>query len=257
MMTEPSQKEQKLMQVWLDIAEALLNAGAEISRVEDTLHYLAAYHDVKEIDAFTITAGILVSCTFSDGNTITQTRRVMKSPSMDIHRIEKLNSLSRDASAEKLSAKELEERFRKIIGEEMPWTTMLGSVMAAASFCIFFGGSLMDAVVSGLFGIVICLFSKKIGRYITNNVFYNFLASLMAGTLIYLTGRLLPTLHVDKVIIGDIMLLVPGLTITIAMRDMLSGDTISGLLRFVESLLWTGGLAAGFLVSMFLAGGAL
>ena len=35
-----SWEEQKLMQVWLDIAEQLLNAGAEISRVEDTIHLI-------------------------------------------------------------------------------------------------------------------------------------------------------------------------------------------------------------------------
>lgn len=254
---EISNEEQKLMQVWLNIAEQLLNAGAEISRVEDTLRYLASYHNVKKIDAFTITAGILVSCTFSDGNTLTQTRRVVKTPSMDVSRIEKLNALSREASTEKLTAGELEKHLEKIVSENSSRTTILGGVIAAAAFTVFFGGSLWDALVSAFFGLLISLFSRKAGKYFTNPVFYNFIVSLAAGTLIYLLGCLFPGLHMDKVIIGDIMLLVPGLTITIAMRDMLAGDTISGLLRFVESIIWTGGLAAGFLASMLITGGAL
>lgn len=257
MIMEKNDEEQNLMRIWLDIAEQLLNAGAEISRVEDTLKYLASCHNVHKIDAFTITAGILVSCTFSDGNTLTQTRRVVKTPSMDVSRIERLNALSREASAEKLTAGELKKRLDRITAEESSRTTILGGVIAAAAFSFFFGGSPWDALVSGGFGFFICLFARKAGRYFSNPVFYNFVVSLVVGTLIYLAGRLFPGLHMDKVIIGDIMLLVPGLTITIAMRDMLAGDTISGLLRFVESIIWTGGLAAGFLASMLITGGAL
>lgn len=38
--------------------------------------------------------------------------------------------------------------------------------------------------------------------------------------------------------IGDIMLLIPGILMTNSIRDILIGDTISGVMRLVESLLW-------------------
>lgn len=250
-----NEEQQNLMQVWLDIAEELLDSGAEISRVENTLRYLAMSQNAQKIDAFTITAGILVSCTFADGNTLTQTRRVTNVPSMNVRRIEKLNALSRAAYEKKMSAKDLSDALREMKDEPSPRTLLLGGVIASAAFSIFFGGTVLDAVCSGLFGLLICLFSEKAGRYFTNRIFYNFLTSVLAGVLIYLTARIIPGLHTDKVIIGDIMLLVPGLSFTMAMRDMLAGDTISGVLRFVESILWTGGLAAGFLAAMVLAGG--
>ena len=50
--------------------------------------------------------------------------------------------------------------------------------------------------------------------------------------LFVLWRRLFPALHVDKIMIGDIMLLIPGLMATNAIRDILIGDTISGVMSF-------------------------
>ena len=44
-------------------------------------------------------------------------------------------------------------------------------------------------------------------------------------------------------IMGNIMLLIPGLVFTNSIRDMLNGDTMTGLLRVCESLLRTVAIA--------------
>ena len=64
----------------------------------------------------------------------------------------------------------------------------------------------------------------------------------------------IPGFAADKIMIGDIMLLIPGLTVTNAMRDMIVGDTISGLLRLIESIWWAGALACGFMAAIWLTG---
>ena len=38
---------------------------------------------------------------------------------------------------------------------------------------------------------------------------------------------------------------------TNAFRDVLVGDTIAGLMRLIESLLWAGAIAAGFMVAFW------
>ena len=42
-----------------------------------------------------------------------------------------------------------------------------------------------------------------------------------------------------------------------ALTAMLVGDTIAGTMRLLESLLWAGALAGGFMASMWLMGGVL
>ena len=56
----------------------------------------------------------------------------------------------------------------------------------------------------------------------------------------------------DKILIGDIMLLIPGLAMTNAIRNMLGGNTISGLIRLTESLIWAAALAGGFMTAFMI-----
>ena len=74
--------------------------------------------------------------------------------------------------------------------------------------------------------------------------------SLLIGLGVGLAAALLPALHMDKILIGDIMLLIPGLAMTNAIRNMLLGDTISGVVRLAESLIWAAALAGGFMVAL-------
>ena len=65
----------------------------------------------------------------------------------------------------------------------------------------------------------------------------------------------MPFLHADKIMIGDIMLLIPGIAMTNSIRNILVGNTISGIMRLIESLLWAGALACGYMTAIWFFGG--
>ena len=67
----------------------------------------------------------------------------------------------------------------------------------------------------------------------------------MTGFLGCILVRVGIGVHLDKILIGCIMLTIPGIPITYAMRDMLLGESITGLFRFVESLLIAASIAIG------------
>ena len=50
------------------------------------------------------------------------------------------------------------------------------------------------------------------------------------------------------------MLLIPGLAFTNAVKDIFIGDTISGVMRLIETILWAAALALGFALSGWLLG---
>ena len=77
--------------------------------------------------------------------------------------------------------------------------------------------------------------------------------SFICGLGIMAVAGIWTDISPDLVMIGDIMLLIPGVAMTNATRDMLSGDTISGVMRFVESLLWAVALALGFMAAIWIA----
>ena len=61
--------------------------------------------------------------------------------------------------------------------------------------------------------------------------------------------------HQDKIMIGGIMLLIPGIAMTNSVRDMLTGDIVTGMLRLTNSLLQAAAIASGFALSIMLMGG--
>ena len=95
---------------------------------------------------------------------------------------------------------------------------------------------------------------ERLRPLIANTIVFNFIASLVSGVLIAVASRLVLAMSPGMVTIGVIMLLIPGIPMTNAIRDMINGDTISGIMRFVESLLWATSLALGFMVAMWLFG---
>ena len=55
--------------------------------------------------------------------------------------------------------------------------------------------------------------------------------------------------------IGDIMLLIPGIALTNSISNIIVGDTVSGLTRLTESLVLAAALAGGFMLAIFIIGG--
>ena len=70
----------------------------------------------------------------------------------------------------------------------------------------------------------------------------------LGGLLAALSVRVGLGESVDMISIGNIMLLIPGIPLTNSLRDMFSGNTISGLLRFSEAILLALTIAFGFAV---------
>ena len=51
--------------------------------------------------------------------------------------------------------------------------------------------------------------------------------------------------HIDKMVIGAIMNLVPGVAITNSMRDIIAGDLLAGQAKLVEALFIATAIALG------------
>ena len=118
---------------------------------------------------------------------------------------------------------------------------------------VFFGGGVADGILAGLFGIVICSLKDLQARFGLNAIMFNLLGSFFIGLLTCLAVRVVPGTNPDMIMIGDIMLLVSGILMTNGVRDMLTGDTISGFFRFIESVVLTGALSLGFMVAIWLS----
>lgn len=240
----------------LNLGQGMIESGAEVNRVEDTLTRLGIAYGAQRMDVFVITSSIVVTMIFPDGEEMTQTRRIIKPGGINFTRLEALNSLSRDCCMNPMPVAELSEKLSKLeTAEKRKGFIYIGSMLAAGSFAVFFGGGLWEGIIAALFALLICFLQYELTPFCPNKVIFNLLCSMLVGGSICLCAKIFPGLQADKVMIGDIMLLIPGLAMTNSIRDVLVGDTISGIMRLIESLLWAGSLACGFMIAIWLIGG--
>lgn len=238
----------------LDIGEALLLCGADVHLVEDELARIGHAYGAYKMNVFVITEAIVATMTLPNGIEHTFTRRIIGDSSNDFYRIEKLYRLCAQAEKEHLEPAELHNRLSKITNESMPgWALFVGGVLSAGGFTVFFGGTLLDALVSAAFAVVLCISIRYARPWVPNTIIFNFVNSFLCGFAIMGVATFWGNVSTDAVMMGDIMLLIPGVAMTNATRDMLSGDTISGVMRFVESALWAISLALGFMAAIWIA----
>lgn len=247
---------EKVMEKALDIGEAMLCSGAEILRVEDTIMRICLAYGDGIVDVFTILSLIILSWHTADGKNYTQTRRIY-SYSTDLEKLEELNSLSRYICTEKPSCEYIEQQVEYIMYAEEKQKSkagvlLLGYILGASGFTIFFGGLLRDGIAAGISAAVLYFWMKFYQKRSNNRVMFTLLTSFVAGLICLLTIRLGIGLNQDKVMIGIIMLLIPGINMMNSLRDMICGDIITGMLKLAESLMVAIAIACGFALAIIL-----
>lgn len=241
----------RLLDCLLEMGDLLLDCGAEIGRVEDTLSRMGAAYGAASTDVFVIPSIISISMSFPGSESITETKRIHSYGNTDFYRLEKINAMSRECSSAAIPLPELKQRLDKVANGRKPFPMVFwGSVLGGGAFAVFFGGSLWDGLVAAVFAALICLLQTNLGKTQLGIVASNLMVSFMVGIGVGVVTKLVPGLHMDKILIGDIMLLIPGLAMTNAIRNTLVGNTISGVVRLAETLIWAASLAGGFMVAL-------
>lgn len=240
-----------LISSFLDMAEVMLNNGAEISRVEDTLVRLCRAYQFKKVDIHAINSSIVLTARIPDDSIITQTKRISHIQT-NLYIVEGCNTLSRTVCKTLPDSEYIQSELKKLTEKELyPWWFIwLGYILGASSFAVFFGGKGWDALVSGVGATLIYFGQQYLTKIHTNRIVENILLTGLITALAFICGSLFQGVSVDMVIIGNIMLLIPGLAFCNGIRDMIIGDTISGLLTMSDAILRALSIGLGYFLVM-------
>lgn len=247
-----------LMTHVLDLGEAMLKCGAEVSRVEDSLRRIFACYGAQDTDVLTITSSIVLTVTFPESVVLTQTRRI-RALKTDFSRLSAYNALSRHICEERPAPEEIRQALERIeeerlSGVERGVRECVGTICATGGFAVFFGGGAADFFAASAVGLLMLGFDRLVRKRMDNTPAFNFVCMLCAGLVTLLLCTVFGKVDRDMVLIGAIMLIIPGVTFTNAARDILLGDTISGSLRLLEAVLYAASIAAGVAVALMLGG---
>lgn len=236
----------------LDVGEAMLKNGGEVSRVEDTIERICHAYGAAHVEVFTIISVINAAVRMPDGSYSSQIRRI-KSTGTNLGMLEKLNSLSRKICATAPALEEFDSELHKLKNSKFyaPVLIYLSSAAAAGGFACFFGGSLKDGLWAFIIGLMIHFIDRKAPQKV-NVMAKTVCSSFIASVIAILAASFGIADSPDYVIIGVIMLLVPGVAFGTAMRDLLYGDLLAGSLKILQAVLTALMIAFGYMISTVL-----
>lgn len=235
-----------LTDVATELGYLLAMSGAETFRIEESINRIMAVYGIQA-EVFAIPNCLHVSAETEDGTPITRMRRIGQHGN-DLDSVEKFSNLSRKICTQRPDPKTaelwLEETKQARRTYSLPFC-LLGSFLGAGGFSILFGGSLLDGLCGGICGLLVGLINRFMDNQKVNLVFKTITASFFMALLAHFTGFLNIARNTDTVIIGALMILVPGLLFTNALRDIIYGDTNSGINRIVHVFLIAAAIALG------------
>lgn len=233
----------------------LLESGAETYRVEETMKKIVYAYGASMVDSYATPTLLIISFTL-DGQLYHNIKRT-QIKSVDLTKIDKVNDLSRYIALHDMPL----EDFDKALGEidkceKYPkWMQLAGAAICTFGFTFFFFGTWKDAICALILGFLLRFMVMKLEE-ISFNSFFKY---IVGAALVTFVSIFLDKLHwcdnMDIVIISVYMLLVPGLAITNATRDTVSGDLVSGMARAMEALLTAVAIALGSGIIFMLMGG--
>lgn len=236
---------ERIFELVVEMGEILLACDAEILRVIDTLSLSAKALGVESFDSFIITNGIFVSARMQ-GETLARTKQI-RTHEANLGKIDAINALSRDIVAGRIGLHVAEQRLQQIkrLNIWSSWMGYLAAGLGCACLTVLYGGSIRD----GLASLIIALFVRGLllatGQLQLNRVIVNLIASIGISLMARAIVALSLADYVDKIIIGSIMLLVPGILLTNGIRDITNNDYLSGIIRVIEAILIASSIAVG------------
>lgn len=237
----------KLLNLGSELGRKLMNSGAEIYRVEESVTRLLTAYGL-EPQVFAIPNCLIVSIDTPNGRPMTRMCRIGPHGT-DIELLELCNDLCRKLCAAPIPVEQALEQLAALPGKRRVYSNrvvLLGYVLASAFFAAFFGGTVRDFFCAALTGAVVGCFVLYGQPLIGSNTFFRTVicSAVAAAVPMLLTAAGIGE-NQDTIIIGVLMLLVPGMALTNAMREIMAADIISGVNRTAEVLLIGTAIALG------------
>lgn len=227
----------------------MLENGAETYRVEGTIQRLLAARGLTQSQCFVVPTGVFVSVDVDD-QIHTTIERVYKIQ-MDLMHISKVNELSREFVETEMTVEEAIEKLHSIETTDQYGfkTRVLFTGIAGSFMALLFKGGPLEFAGAFVTSILVAIFMEWMGKKELPVFIKSVIGGFAAATFTVLYVMTFKQMSIATssaiVIIGAIQQLVPGVSLTNAVRDSISGDYVSGLSRATEAVIIALGIAFG------------
>jgi uncharacterized membrane protein YjjP (DUF1212 family) len=235
--------------------QLLLQNGAESARVEETVHRLGTALGAHWMDILVSPNAILVT-TISDQEFRTKIRRVV-SMGVNMQIVTEVRTLVHQVERgqiDRVGTRVTLTRLGHLKPQYSRWMVVVMIGLGCAAFSRLFGGDWPVFFVTFFAAGIAQFVRQELQRRYFNSlivvVVTSFIASLIAGLAsVY---KLSP--QPQFALIASVILLVPGIHLVNAMRDLIAGHLVTGIVRGVVGGMVSLGIALGLVMAMRLLG---
>ncbi|PKN80485.1 MAG: hypothetical protein CVU48_01735 [Candidatus Cloacimonetes bacterium HGW-Cloacimonetes-1] len=245
----------RVLELAIETGQIMLQSGAETHKAEEVMHNVCRGFGHAESEGYVTLTGIFLSLKDSSGNVSTSIKRI-EDRSTDLEKISRITKLtqtllkrndSQSHSARHMTFDEYNANLIEITRKKQypMWAKVLCGGLSCGCFTMLFGGSWRQFYVAVPAGILLRMFLLFLIRLRLNNFLLNALGAAFLVWVAKMAVTNIGLMNSDKIIIGGIMLLVPGLAITNAIRDTMAGDLVAGNARMMEAFFVSVAIATG------------
>lgn len=246
---------EKVLDLAMKVGIGILTSGGAVSRVEIAVDRICSAYGVEEVSCAAFPSMVIASIKLASGHEYSLLKRVPACTN-NLALLEKYNQLSRDICSKKYPPSQALKMYDDLTRAQNRnrWFTIVGAGIVSAGFAMFFGGDFADLLPAFLVGFAMAWVNELLSTRSLNVYATLFILSVFGGLLGISLCKLCTLCglrcHGSMVIIGSIMIVIPGLMLTNAVRDLFTGDIMSGSFQIINALLLTAVIAAGYAVAL-------
>lgn len=217
----------------VEMSRALAAHGAPAHRLEQAMSVCAQRLGLHA-EFFATPTAVFLSIGLGPTN-ITRLVRV-ESADLNLDRLAKLDEILRRVSSGEISTRDGRMELAAALRCAPPWPAfaqVLAFATAAATAARFFGGGWREITASACSGLCVGLLALLAGRVRRLARVFEFVSGVLVAVMAGAAVVALPGTSIDTVIVSGLIVLIPGLSLTIAMSEIASRNIVAGSSRLI------------------------
>jgi len=220
----------------LALGRALHRYGTPAHRLEEALRVCCQRLGL-EAEIFTTPTAIIMS--FGDPAELRTRMMRVEGGELDMDKLERVDDLADEVAAQRVTAAEGVVQLEQILATPRQYgraVTVVVNGLTSGTLAVFFGGSLMDVTIASLIGVVLGLLEVVTQRSTDQARVFELIGAAfcaLTANLVSSVVSISPTL----VTLAALVLLLPGMSLTVAMTELATRNLIAGTARLMSAVI--------------------
>jgi uncharacterized membrane protein YjjP (DUF1212 family) len=221
----------------LRLARALHRYGTPAHRLEEALLECCRRLGVKA-EVFTTPTTIIMS--FGEPGELRTRMMRVEGGELDMEKLARVDALADDVASFRLTPSEGVRELSAILAARPRFGRVLSTLAAgvtAGSLAVFIGGSLADVAVAALVGLLVGLLAQVAQRSTDQARVFELVGAAFAAFAAALASSLWSAITPSIVTVSALLILLPGLSLTVAMTELATRNLMSGTARLMSAVI--------------------